>query len=322
MTKGSAINTVRVSVVIPTYNRDYVLRSALQSVLSQSFRDFEVLVVDDASTDTTRELVTQFTDPRVHYLRQDTNNGVAAARNLALEMARGEYVSFLDSDDVWMPEKLQREVSFLDATPDVDAVFSDLKKSDHDGSFCRSFMRTTPVFGMRLPPERYHDPLVLSQREMYLCLFQEVPIKPSALTVRRRVFSDVGSFNSSLRSGQDWEFLLRFARFHRFGYIDVPLCHLHVLADSLHRSHLEEGKLATIAWLRAHRQMVSADPEAVRAANLGIADMTKHLAWHYLRYSRQKAARAFVRGFLLTHDVGLLARAIKASVWPRSSTVH
>jgi glycosyltransferase involved in cell wall biosynthesis len=309
---------VRVSVVIPTYNRAYILAGALQSVLSQSFHDFEVLVVDDASTDATRELVTQFADARVRYLRQDTNRGVGAARNLAVESARGEYISFLDSDDVWRADKLQREVSFLDSTQEIDAVFSDLEKTDH-GRVCESFMRTTPVFGKRLPTERYQDPQVLPQHEMYLCLLQEIPIKPSALTVRRRLFSEIGVFNSSLRSGEDWEFLLRFARLHRFGYIDAPLCQLRVLTDAVHCSRVEEDKLATIAWLSAHRQTLSG---AVHAANLGIADMTKHLAWHYERYSRWKAARAFVRGFLLTRDVGLLARAIKASVWRGAQNVQ
>jgi len=114
--KGSG--NPRVSVIIPTYNRVGVLYYALNSVLNQTMQDFEVFVVDDASTDKTPEYVASITDPRVHYIRLPTNRFAAAARNAGMERARGGYIAFLDSDDQWWPTKLEKQVALLDSLSD------------------------------------------------------------------------------------------------------------------------------------------------------------------------------------------------------------
>ena len=121
---------MHVSVVIPTFNRAWIIGEALQSVFAQTFRDFEVLVVDDGSTDDTVSVIESIKDPRLHYIRKDQNAGCGAAYNSGIRAARGEYISFLDSDDLWKPEKLEYEVRFLDNHSEVQAVFSDLEKID------------------------------------------------------------------------------------------------------------------------------------------------------------------------------------------------
>lgn len=105
----------RVSVIIPTYNRVGVLYYALNSVLNQTMRDFEVFVVDDASTDKTPEYIASVTDPRVKYIRLPTNRFAAAARNAGMEQASGDYIAFLDSDDQWWPTKLEKQVALMDS---------------------------------------------------------------------------------------------------------------------------------------------------------------------------------------------------------------
>ncbi|MCZ6541357.1 MAG: glycosyltransferase family A protein, partial [Nitrospinae bacterium] len=112
-----------VSVVIPTFNRAWCLAETLRSVARQTFRDFETIVVDDGSTDDTPDLLCRFPEVRVH--RWEDNRGVSAARNRGIEMARGEWVCFLDSDDRWVPGKLQAQVEWMQAHPECPACYTD-----------------------------------------------------------------------------------------------------------------------------------------------------------------------------------------------------
>lgn len=121
---------MRVSVLIPTYNRARFLPDAIGSVLDQTFRDFELIVVDDGSTDGTEELVRRF--PEVRYVRQE-HAGISAARNRALAEAGGGLITWLDSDDVWSREKLEKQVAYLDAHPECGLVFCRLHCFLDDG---------------------------------------------------------------------------------------------------------------------------------------------------------------------------------------------
>jgi glycosyltransferase involved in cell wall biosynthesis len=304
-----------VSVVIPTFNRAHTIGAALSSVLDQEFADLECLVVDDGSTDDTAAVVAGFQDPRVRYIA-GRHAGVSAARNLGVGRARGDIIAFLDSDDLWRRDKLGRDVSFLRGHPDVDAVFTDLEKHD-GGAVYSSFMRQTAVFSTRLNGHRKQEGVPLSQREMFLVLLQEVPIKPSALTIRRAAFEATGGFDESWSSSEDWEFLLRFARARRFGYIDQPLAVLRVGRDSLHRLDQERGETAMIRLLHDQRAVVRDDGEARDALRRGLIARVKHFGWHYRALGRRgAAARVLLNGFRLTGSPGLLLRAIAALLLP------
>lgn len=134
----------KVSVVIPAFNRGYILGEAIQSVLDQVHRNFELIIVDDGSTDDTNQVVRGFKDGRIRLLRHPRNAGVAAARNTGLAAAQGEFISFLDSDDIWHTDKLARELAFLANCPKSDAVFTDLK---YEGELpAASVVRIFPCF--------------------------------------------------------------------------------------------------------------------------------------------------------------------------------
>ena len=300
------------SVVIPTYNRAHTVLDAVWSVLTQRFRDLELIVVDDGSTDDTAARLAAVDDPRVRVI-MGRHAGVSAARNLGVAKASGDVVAFLDSDDLWHPEKLACEVAFLTRHPEVDAVFTDLEKR-HGEQVFPSFMRETAVFSRRLANAWYPQGLVLEPREMRLCLLQEVPIKPSAFTLRRAAFDAVGGFDETWSSSEDWEFLLRLARQHRFGYLDRPLAVLHISPDSLHIVDQSRGETAMIRLLVREREALGHDVEALAAIRHGLVSRIKHFAWHYADAGhRGRAASVFLRGFGLTGDLGLLARAI--AVW-------
>ena len=116
-----------VSVIVPTFNYGRYLNEAVESILAQGARDLEVIVVDDGSTDDTAAVLARITDHRVRAVRKQ-NGGVAAARNAGLDLARGRFVAFLDADDRWKPDKLERQLALLDSEPEVDIVFSDLSR--------------------------------------------------------------------------------------------------------------------------------------------------------------------------------------------------
>ncbi len=122
---------MKVSVIIPTYNREELLCETINSVLAQTFTDFEIIVIDDGSTDNTEQRVSQFGD-RIRYLKQE-NRGVNAARNRAMSLSKGEYIALLDDDDLWKPNKLALQVDILDRFQDLAYVYSNFsiyKSSD------------------------------------------------------------------------------------------------------------------------------------------------------------------------------------------------
>ena len=304
---GSRVS-VTVSVVIPTYNRGRVVADAIESALAQTHRHLEVIVVDDGSTDDTRERVWRIRDDRLRYVRRE-HAGVSAARNAAIRAANGDLVSFLDSDDLWKRDKLECDIFALARHPSAGGVFTDLEKQD-GMSFVPSFMRSTRVFSRLLADHGYPDTLLLSSRDLYLCLLQEVPIKMPALTVRRGALECVGGFDERWTSSEDWEFLLRFVRRHSLLYVDRPLAVIRLSPDSLHRADQECGE-RTMLRLLAQERRRAADPEVRRAAAAGIVERAKHLGWYYRDRSQRAAAmRTYLNAFLFAWDAELLLRAL------------
>ena len=125
--------SIRVTVLIPVRNRERYVGAAIESALAQTLRDLEVLVVDDASSDGTRDVVRSFADPRVRLVENETHLGIPGTRNRGVDLARGEYLAFLDSDDQALPERLERQVRFLEGHPDYGAVGSWIEWMDEEG---------------------------------------------------------------------------------------------------------------------------------------------------------------------------------------------
>jgi glycosyltransferase involved in cell wall biosynthesis len=305
------------SVVIATYNRAGLVAEAVASVLAQRRGDFELIVVDDGSTDDTFRRLRRIRDRRLRALHIP-HGGVAAARNAGLAVATADWVAFLDSDDLWKPDKLEREADFLVRHPHVGAVFSDLEKVD-GRRFVPSFMRTTQVFSRRLGPAGAPE-LLLGPREMYLCLLEEVPIKTPALTVRRRLLARLGGFDERWPSSEDWELLLRLAPTTTFGYIDRPLATIRISRDSLHRLDQERGDRLMLQRL-SHLRRGAGDPQLRAAARRGIRTRARHLTWFQADSGRRLAAAATsLRWFLATGSLELLLRAGSTLLRPRRCT--
>ena len=194
-----------VSVVLPSFNRAGTLGRAIHSVLTQTYGRFELLVVDDGSTDATESIVKGFADARVRYLRQDGNQGVAAARNRGMREALGELIAFLDSDDAWTPRKLERQVALLRSAPaQVGLVYCGVEVRDASG-----------VRSINLPAQRgYLFRTLLAGNVVHGC---------SGVVMRRTVFDLIGGFDETLTAIEDYDYWLRAAQFFAFDYVEEPL---------------------------------------------------------------------------------------------------
>jgi glycosyltransferase involved in cell wall biosynthesis len=124
----------KVSVIMPSYNHEKYVAEAVRSVLCQTFNDLELVIVDDCSSDGTVNEIKKFNDPRIRFFRHENNQGVSVARGKCLEISRGKYIASISSDDVFMPDKLERQVEFLDKDPGIGALFSRAKIIDDDGN--------------------------------------------------------------------------------------------------------------------------------------------------------------------------------------------
>jgi glycosyltransferase involved in cell wall biosynthesis len=192
-----------VSVVIPTYNSAQYLAEAIDSVLAQTYKDFELLVVDDGSTDDTEELMRQY-GPPVHYLRKP-NGGVSTARNLGIEQSKGRYVGFLDADDTWFPEKLERQLAALADHPNFRACYS-------------AFLRvTSELDALGIWRGSGHGSALAD------LLTRGNVIGSVSVVCERTLFSEVGGFDPTLSQCADWDMWVRLATRTDLLYLDEPL---------------------------------------------------------------------------------------------------
>jgi glycosyltransferase involved in cell wall biosynthesis len=205
------IRAPKVSVIMPVYNGERFIAEAIESVLAQDFQHWELIVINDGSTDETAKVLAGFVDPRVRIIHQ-ANGGEAAARNRGLEAVSGEYVGFLDADDLYLPEALGHMVAFLDTHTQADALFSDGYFCDEDNRPIGrlSEVRPGPFTGCILEP-LVLDPSVIAG---IIC----------TLTRRATIASTGVRFDTTLVIGPDWDFWIQFARRARFGYLDRPTC--------------------------------------------------------------------------------------------------
>jgi len=194
----------KVSVIIPTYNRLPLLKEAVDSVLAQDFEDFELIVVDDGSTDGTGEEIKRY-GGRVKLLQYPENRGVSAARNRGVLYSRSKYIAFLDSDDLWVKGKLKVQVGFLDENPHFPMCYT-------DEIWIRKGRRVNPM----LKHAKYSG--WIFEKCLPLCT-----ISPSSAMMRRTLFSKVGLFDEALPVCEDYDFWLRVSvRFPIF-FIDRKL---------------------------------------------------------------------------------------------------
>lgn len=198
------LNTPLVSVIIPTYNRAWTLKKAIDSVLDQDYKNFELIVVDDGSTDDTEALIKTY-EKSIKVIQQPNNLGVSAARNKGISVSSGSLIAFLDSDDSWYPKKLSTQVEFFNANPDA------------------LICQTEEVWirdGKKVNPKKKHQKLsgMIFIPSLALCL-----VSPSAVMMRKNLFAKVDGFDESLPACEDYDLWLRITCRYPVHLIDTPL---------------------------------------------------------------------------------------------------
>ncbi len=205
----------KVSIIIATYNREKFLREAIASVFKQTYQDFELIIVDDGSIDNTRQLVTEFHDTRLRYIYQN-NKGRSNARNVGLKHAKGSYFTFLDSDDVYLPEKLALQVAYLDKHTHVGMVYSSAYCIDDIGD---------------LIPYKY---TATESGSIYkkIAFFLPVTITLPTVMARREIFLKAGKFDENMNRFEDTDMWRRISKITRIEAMNIYTCKLRTHTDN------------------------------------------------------------------------------------------
>src|SRR5919199_2876382 len=219
-----------ISVIIPVYNGEKTIRETLESLLNQTFTDFEVLVINDGSQDATLDIVSSIKDPRFKVFSYP-NAGPSASRNRGVAMASGEYISFLDADDLWTPDKLEAQLKALQTHPEAALAYSWTDFINESNQFLRrgSYINVTgDVY-----------------KHLLLTDFLENGSNP---LVRKKALEEVGEFDESLTHGEDWDMWLRLAVHYPFVAVPSPqiLYRVYAHSSSFNISKLEAGCLQVI----------------------------------------------------------------------------
>jgi glycosyltransferase involved in cell wall biosynthesis len=250
-----------VDIIIPTYNRARLLKSAIASVIDQTYIDLKIIVIDDASQDDTRDVVFSFNDPRLKYLRHGINRGEAAARNTGVAGSQSEYVAFLDDDDRWFPNKIQRQVELMEkSSPFVAGVYS---------GWVAVKMENGQIISKRVPKHR---------GEIYSQMAGGNVIgTPSTVLLRRKCLEEVGPFDESIPYGLDYDMWIRLAEKFEFECISEPLLkyYVHEGQTSKNIRIMIEGMEV---MLRKHSALFATDRkgQSRRFRDLGSLHYEKH----------------------------------------------
>jgi glycosyltransferase involved in cell wall biosynthesis len=299
----------KVSVVIPTYNRAHLLPLAIGSVQSQTLGDTEIIVVDDGSTDDTEAIVTSTPDRRIRYVRSSTNQGSGAARNRGVEVAQGEYIAFLDSDDEWLPAKLEKQIRLMESV-------------DRSVGICRTGFLCCRPNGREL--SFYADPaedadalkLHIEGRLQY--------VTPSLIF--RRACLHGNWFDERLRRGQDSDLLLVVLRKTRLVSLPEPLVKVHVGKHIPSSTAVESARLRILdkhrEWIRQECPGLEKRFEANQYRIIAESKFRTGNIWSGCRYAL-RCYRAWQRWPLGTylrtagHMGASILRAMQIGLWPK-----
>lgn len=226
-----------ISVIIPTYNRAQTIKKAIQSAQNQSYPVGEIIVVDDASSDETGQIVQSINDDRIRYFFLKKNKGAAGARNIGVSQAQYNTIAFLDSDDAWHPDKLEKQMTYLISHKECRLIYS-------------AYVRHYPSFDMVVPDidtDRKLEGNILTE------LLVENTVSTQTILMTRELFVEVGGFDDSLRSLEDWDLVIRCAKLGPLGFIPEVLVDAEYLDDAL-TSNMSEYFKSRCLMMQKYRQ--------------------------------------------------------------------
>lgn len=267
MTLTHTGNDPLVSIIMPAFNSENTISQSIESVLNQTYQNWELIVVDDGSEDGTRDLLNRFQDQRIH-IRTQTNQGISAARNKAIEHAQGDFIAFLDADDYWLPVKLEKQVAAITAKEAGSGlIHSNYREFNERGEYA-------PKPHKHIPKDRFSG-------EVYNDLIIHDFVATSTVMLDKRVLSQSGWFDTSLKAGVDWDLWIRVARHTRFAYLDETLAYYRLNPRGVSKNYMSyEKELGKIY--------------ASHLMNSDLAKNRKYFAlWLFYRHMAHGLARQF-----------------------------
>lgn len=316
-----------VSIVIPTYNRADLLRRALDSVITQTFTDWEIVLVDDGSTDGTEGLAAEYRrrlGDRLRYVQRE-NGGCGRARNTGIDRARGRFVAFLDSDDEFLPHKLARQMELFDLRPELGLVYGDYSFVDYEGVRHESVFDEISPLAREVPHTEIAPGLCVCHGSLFDTLIRGYFVATIVGMVRREVLGDAIRFPSDRAYAEEWLFYLHVARACPAGFVNEPLCLHHHVAGSLART--DRGRNVR-RYLHLLQSIRASFPDLSRAQRRTvrnqIARSNRQLGYDAYRDGRfSEAARWFAHAFCHRPELAPLGEAVQAaglSLLPRRWT--
>lgn len=246
-----------ISIIILTYNREQLLLETLESVFAQSYTDFEIIILDDGSTDQTRQRLEELDHPAIQYYYTTHLGNLSQLRNLAWTYARGEFIAFLDADDIWLPRKLERQFERIRTDEKLAFVYTDVEEFNAEG-----------ILRARIYA-RYEDAWT-SARQFDLTLSGQMPIYASTVLIRRSLAERVGKFEDTLILG-DTHYLLRLAQQHPCQVILEPLVRI--------RKH--DRNISVYQEREAYIEMLSLLQVFQKEQSLQRAEIHRYMAFYY-----------------------------------------
>ncbi len=265
----------KISVIIPVYNGEKTIQQTVDSVLNQTFQDFELIVINDGSIDSTLEILSNISDPRLQVFSYP-NSGAPKSRNRGFDQSSGEYIAFLDADDLWTPDKLEAQLTALQNNPEAAVAYSWTDHIDESGQFLYSGRHLT------INGNVYPDLLV-----------QNILENGSNPLIRREAFAEIQGFDESLLGGQDRDLYLRLAA--RYPFVGVPAVHIfyRMSPNSISSQVLRQEKQCVAVIEKAFLQAPS---ELQPLKQQSLARIYKYLLYRSLQgYPSQKRGRAALR---------------------------
>lgn len=273
--RGGNINMKKISAIIPTYNRAHCIAKSLNSIFEQTYPVSEIIVVDDCSDDDTEEVITKIDNPLIHYYRLSENKGAGGARNYGVRMASGEYIAFLDSDDCWTPDKIEKQMNYFEQHPEVGLVYS------------RYVFHSRVGIDRLVPEEENHNKL---EGNILGNLLLQNTIGAPTVIMRRTVFEEVSGFDENMRSLEDWDFAIKVAKKYPIGYVPNVLLEVTQSANSVSSNigNYFQSRCSFFCKYRndyiSTKQMDAAMLDVLKMAEkLSVLDQVKKLIYYYLK---------------------------------------
>lgn len=307
-----------VSIVVPTYRSAPYLKRMINSVVAQTFKNWELIIVDGASNDGTAELVEEFKSTlgdRLVFIEQP-NQGCCVARNTGIDATRGAFVALCDSDDEFLPTKLERQLALFERRPDLGLVYCDYSSIDLNGGRERSAFDTLIPLAHEVPFEEIAPGLRVCTPDLFDYLIRGYFIATIVGLVRREVLADDIRFLPQDMYGCEWMFYLEIVRRCRAGYVDEPLCLHHHVAGSLSRTSSIRNTVYHRSLLKTmRRRFADASPSANHRMRCQLVDTCRQLGMQSYKHAEYgPAARYFAEA--LGHRMSLRTTAhLLQSAW-------